>query len=127
MCTPNKEHIEHILLFEFHQGNTTSSAVETLKDTYANDVVNEKTCKRWFSAGGFKEDGFSLKDERRTENRILKKLNSEQLQVVIDENPTCTTRELSKTFHISRHMTTYREMKRLRSRELQAPLRPNHN
>ncbi|VUZ45900.1 unnamed protein product [Hymenolepis diminuta] len=44
---------------------------------------------------------------------MLKTFNSESLQVAIDENPTCNTRELSKTFHISRHMTIYREMKRL--------------
>ncbi|VUZ39976.1 unnamed protein product, partial [Hymenolepis diminuta] len=41
------------------------------------------------------------------------KLNSEQLQVSIDEDPTCTTRGLSETFHISRHITIFREMKRL--------------
>ncbi|KAM3185002.1 hypothetical protein ACTXT7_007250 [Hymenolepis weldensis] len=43
-------------------GNTPSSAATTLKDTYGNDVVNEKTCRRWFSSGGFKKDDFSLKD-----------------------------------------------------------------
>ncbi|KAM3186264.1 hypothetical protein ACTXT7_004661 [Hymenolepis weldensis] len=60
--------------------NTPSSeAAKTLKDTYGNDVVNEKTCRKWFSAGGFKKDDFSLKNERRTESRMLKKVNSEQL------------------------------------------------
>ncbi|VUZ39897.1 unnamed protein product [Hymenolepis diminuta] len=44
---------------------------------------------------------------------MLKRLNSEQFQVAIDENPTCTTGGLSKTFHVSRHVTTYREMKDL--------------
>ncbi|KAM3174459.1 hypothetical protein ACTXT7_010510 [Hymenolepis weldensis] len=43
-----------------------------------------------------------------------KKLHCEQLQVAIDENPTCTTRELSKTFHVTRQMTIYEEMKKLR-------------
>ncbi|KAM3177599.1 hypothetical protein ACTXT7_004253 [Hymenolepis weldensis] len=47
--------------------------------------------------GGFKKDDFSLKDEPRA--GCSKKLNSEQLQVAIDENPTCTTRELSTTFN----------------------------
>ncbi|VUZ46416.1 unnamed protein product, partial [Hymenolepis diminuta] len=64
-----------------------------------------------FSAGGFKRDDFSLKDEPRT--GCSEKLTSEQLRVAIDENPTCTTRELTKTFNVSRHMTIYREMKRL--------------
>ncbi|KAM3182207.1 hypothetical protein ACTXT7_012857 [Hymenolepis weldensis] len=52
---------------------------KTLKDIYGNEV-----------------------SERRTESRMLKKalkLNSAQLQVAIDENPTCTTRELSKFFN----------------------------
>ncbi|VUZ44414.1 unnamed protein product, partial [Hymenolepis diminuta] len=41
-----------------------------------------------------------------------KKLSSEQLYVTIDENPTCTTRELSKFFNVSRHMAICKEMKR---------------
>ncbi|VUZ41029.1 unnamed protein product [Hymenolepis diminuta] len=44
---------------------------------------------------------------------MFKKLNSEQLEVVIDENSIYTNRELSKTFNASRHMAIYREMKRL--------------
>ncbi|VUZ45413.1 unnamed protein product, partial [Hymenolepis diminuta] len=42
-----------------------------------------------------------------------KKPNAEQLQVTIDENPTCTTGELSKTSNASRHLTVYRKVKRL--------------
>ncbi|KAM3176859.1 hypothetical protein ACTXT7_005667 [Hymenolepis weldensis] len=58
------------------KGKATSAAAaaKTLKDTYANDVVNGKTCRRWFSAGGFEKDDLSLKDERRTESRIPKKI-----------------------------------------------------
>ncbi|VUZ52588.1 unnamed protein product, partial [Hymenolepis diminuta] len=41
------------------------------------------------------------------------KLKSEQLQVHIGENPTCTIRELSKTLNVSCHMTIYREMKKI--------------
>ncbi|VUZ55211.1 unnamed protein product, partial [Hymenolepis diminuta] len=58
----------------------------------------------------FQKDNISLKDEPRA--KCSKKLNSEQLQVTITENPTCTTRKLSKTFNVSRHMTICREMKR---------------
>ncbi|VUZ51289.1 unnamed protein product [Hymenolepis diminuta] len=65
MYTPNKEHTGHILLFQSHQGNTASSAAKILKDTYGNDIVYEKTSRRWFSAGGFKKNDSSLKDEPR--------------------------------------------------------------
>ncbi|VUZ47459.1 unnamed protein product [Hymenolepis diminuta] len=64
-----------------------------------------------YAEGAFLQDDFSLKDKPRA--GCSKKLNSEQLQVAIDENPTCTTRELNKTVNASRHMTTYGEMKRL--------------
>ncbi|VUZ44137.1 unnamed protein product [Hymenolepis diminuta] len=72
MYTPNNEHIRHVLLFEFHNGNTAGSAANTLKETYTNDVVDEKTSRKCFSASGFKKDDFSLKDKRQTESRILK-------------------------------------------------------
>ncbi|KAM3187569.1 hypothetical protein ACTXT7_002070 [Hymenolepis weldensis] len=63
MYTPNKEYMRHIVLFEFQKGNTASWAVaKTLKDTYGNDVVYEKTYRR----SHFKKDDFSLKDEPRT-------------------------------------------------------------
>ncbi|KAM3180194.1 hypothetical protein ACTXT7_016790 [Hymenolepis weldensis] len=70
---------------------------------------------------------------------MLKKLNSEQLQAAIDENPTSTTRELSKTFNaksqragkwVPHNLSEVNKQQRvtccvsLRSRELQAP---NHN
>ncbi|KAF2358509.1 G protein-coupled receptor rhodopsin-like [Trinorchestia longiramus] len=76
------------------KGNTTISAGRRFKDTYGNDVVNKKTCRRWFPR--FKKDDFSLKDELR--KGCSKGLNSEELQAVIDETPTSTTRELSKQF-----------------------------
>ncbi|KAM3188005.1 hypothetical protein ACTXT7_001147 [Hymenolepis weldensis] len=48
-CPPNKEHVRHILLLEFHKGNTASSAAaKTLKDTYGNDIVNERTAEDGF-------------------------------------------------------------------------------
>ncbi|VUZ53749.1 unnamed protein product [Hymenolepis diminuta] len=74
MYTPNKEHIRHIVRFEFHKGNTANSVAKALKDAYANDFVNEKTCRRWFSISRFKKDDFSLKDEPKAEcpkNSIL--------------------------------------------------------
>ncbi|VUZ49070.1 unnamed protein product, partial [Hymenolepis diminuta] len=82
--TPNKDHIRHILLFQFRQGNKARLAAKTLKHTYANDVENEKTCRRWFSLSRFKQDDFDLKDESRTGDS--KTLNSEQLEVAIDGN-----------------------------------------
>ncbi|KAM3175514.1 hypothetical protein ACTXT7_008360 [Hymenolepis weldensis] len=59
--------------------------------TYGNDVLNEKTCRMWFSAGGFKKDHFSLKDEPITghsKNSILsnRKLPLMKIQPALLEN-----------------------------------------
>ncbi|VUZ40160.1 unnamed protein product [Hymenolepis diminuta] len=70
MYTPNKEHIRHIVLFEFHQENTAGSAAKTLKDTYGNDVGNEKICRSWFSPSPLEKDDFNPKDEPRAGSSI---------------------------------------------------------
>ena len=106
MYTPSKEHTRHGIFYCLNYIKAIGQAQQ--KNTYGNDVVNEKACRRWFSR--FKKDDFNLKDEPRA--GCSKKLNSEQLQAAIDRNPTRTTRELSKTFNVS-HMTIDQEMKRI--------------
>ena len=49
MYTPSKEHLRHVLLHEFQKGGTVSSAAKSLQNTYGNNVINVKTCRRWFS------------------------------------------------------------------------------
>ncbi|VUZ38921.1 unnamed protein product [Hymenolepis diminuta] len=100
MYTPNKEHIMHILLFEFHKGNTVSSTAKTFEDTDGNDVVNAKTCRRWFSAGSFKKDDLSLKDEPRAGCSKSPTLSNCKLPLM----------KIQPHYH---HMTIYREVKRL--------------
>ena len=85
MYTPTADHINHILLFEFHKGNTANLAAKTLKYTYGNVAVNKKICRRWFS---FSKWVTKIQSKRRTESRMF---NSEQLVAAIDENPICTT------------------------------------
>lgn len=108
MYTPTKEHVRHVLLYEFQKGNTAACAAKSVQNTYGKHVVNERTCRRWFSC--FKNGDFSMKDESR-EGRP-KELNSQELQNALDKNPNITTRELSKELNVS-HMTIYRELKRL--------------
>ncbi|KAM3183188.1 hypothetical protein ACTXT7_010834 [Hymenolepis weldensis] len=72
--------------------NTASSAAaKILKDTYGSDVVNEKICRRWFSASDFKKDDSRLKDEPRTgcsKNSVLSncKLPLMKIQLALLEN-----------------------------------------
>ncbi|KAM3174653.1 hypothetical protein ACTXT7_010127 [Hymenolepis weldensis] len=73
-------------------------------------------------------DTWSELERRETnlEQDAQKELNSEQLQVAIDENPTCTTRALSKTFNVSRHMTKYGNEKTWQSLKCWEMSPPSH-
>ncbi|VUZ49072.1 unnamed protein product, partial [Hymenolepis diminuta] len=108
--TPNKDHIRHILLFQFRQGNKASLAAKTLKHTYATDVLNEKTCRRWFSSSRFKQDDFDLKDESRTGDSKLSILSNWNLPLM----------EIKFNLHYWRteQNLSHREMKRLKGWEM---------
>ncbi|KAM3187405.1 hypothetical protein ACTXT7_002381 [Hymenolepis weldensis] len=73
------DHKRNSVFIEFHTAPIAlmkygKLSSKKLKEIYGNDVVNEKTCRRWFSAGDIKKDDFSLKDEPRagcSKNSIL--------------------------------------------------------
>ena len=97
MHTTSKEHLRHVLLYEFQKGSTASLAAKSLQNTYGNNVISVKTCRRWFSH--FKKNDFTLKDEQRC--GCFKGLNSEELLAVINEDPSKTSRELGIEFNVS--------------------------
>ena len=97
MYTPSKEYLRHVLLYEFQKGSTVSSAAKSLQNTYGNNVISVKTCRRWFSR--FKKNDFTLKDDQRCGR--FKGLNSEELPAVINKDPSKTSRELGIEFNVS--------------------------
>ena len=108
MFIPTKEHIRHVLLYEFHKGVNASTAAKSIQNTYGNHTLNERSCRRWFSR--FRSGDFNLKDEPK-EGRP-KKLDSEELKTVITENPATTARELAEKFNVT-HTTVLRQLKRI--------------
>ncbi|XP_013775045.1 histone-lysine N-methyltransferase SETMAR-like [Limulus polyphemus] len=108
MFDPTKEHIRHVMLYEFHRGINASAAAIFIQNTYGVDGVSERTCRRWFSR--VKNGDFGSKDEPR-EGRSSG-LDSEALKAAVAANPAITVRDLSEQFNVS-HMTVHRELKRL--------------
>ena len=107
MFAPSKDHIRNVLLYEFHKGVNARTATKSIQRVYGNDVVNERSCRRWFSR--FRSGDFSLKDEPRKGRP--KKLDSEALEAVITEDPSKTSRELAEQFNVA-HTTVVRHKKK---------------
>ena len=47
MYNPSKEDLRHVLLYKFQKGSTVSSAAKSFQNTFENNVINLKTCRRW--------------------------------------------------------------------------------
>jgi len=43
----DKEHIKHLVIYEFGKGLRVSQAFKNINDVYSN-WLNKKTCYRWF-------------------------------------------------------------------------------
>ncbi|XP_029639435.1 histone-lysine N-methyltransferase SETMAR-like [Octopus sinensis] len=86
----SKDHIRHILLYEFHKGVNASAAAKCLHRVYRDDVVSERSCKRWFSRFGC--GNLSLKEGRSKRHDI------EELEAAVTESETAIRRALAEEF-----------------------------
>ncbi|XP_029639658.1 histone-lysine N-methyltransferase SETMAR-like [Octopus sinensis] len=97
MFVPSKDQIRNVLLYEFHKGVNASAAARSIQSTYGDDIVNERSCRRWFSR--FRIGDFTLKEEPK-EGRP-KKLDSKMSEALVSENPAVTTRELVEQLNVA--------------------------
>ncbi|XP_014780614.1 histone-lysine N-methyltransferase SETMAR-like [Octopus bimaculoides] len=107
MFVPSKDYI-NVLLYEFHKGVNASAAARSIQGTYGDDVVNKRSCRRWFSR--FRSGDFTLKEEPKEGHP--KKLDSKMLEALVSENHTVTTRELAEQLNVA-HTTVVRQLKHI--------------
>ena len=86
-------HCRHVLKFLFDAGYSTSKAIEFIKSVYGTDSVGRTMTYKWFKQ--FETGNFDLSDKKRSGRP--KKLNLEELENSIHQNPKATTRELEIT------------------------------
>ena len=102
-----KEHIPHVMLYEFKKGNSASESARSIQSVYGNVVVGEWMCRRWFEK--FRKGNFSLNDEQRTWWPDV--LDDELLKDTVEANPTVTVRQIGPKLNFT-HMTIHRHLKR---------------
>jgi len=101
---PEKEHLRHALLFLFNQKKKAVESHRLLVETYGEHAPSIRTCETWFRQ--FKSGDFNVKDSERSGRP--QKCEDEQLQELLDDDPTQTQRQLAEALHVSQETISRR-------------------
>lgn len=103
-----KNHLRHIMLYEFKKGNSAAEAARNIHSVYGEECVNERTCRRWFAK--FRGGDFTLEDEDRTGRPV--EFDEKLLEAALEENPALSVEELAVVLS-SNHTTVHRHLQQL--------------
>lgn len=101
---PEKEHLRHALLFLFNQKKKAAESQRLLVETYGEHAPSIRTCETWFRQ--FKSGDFNVKDSERSGRS--QKFEDEQLQELLDDDPTQTQRQLAEALQVSQETISRR-------------------
>jgi hypothetical protein len=91
-----KVHIRHILLHEFLRGAKPSVVIKELYELYGDEVMCQRTIKRWFVRFG--KGDFSLLDKPKLGKR---KLDKDRFTEFIANNYSISNKDLADAFDVS--------------------------
>ena len=95
---PSKSHLRYSLLFLFHQKKQAIEDDRLLVETYGEYAPVIRTCETWFRQ--FESGDFDLTDNEHP--GAAKKFEDEEMQALLDEDPTQSQQQLAQTLNVTR-------------------------
>ncbi|CAK9796133.1 Histone-lysine N-methyltransferase SETMAR [Anthophora plagiata] len=93
----SKQHIRHVMLWEFQNGNNAANTAKKICDVIGEGVVSERTVRNWFAK--FRSGDISLQYEPKPGRST--DIDDHALKVLMEQNPRQTTRELADKMETS--------------------------
>lgn len=94
---PSKQHLREVLIFLFNSKKNASQACELLSETYPDYKIDVRMCQRWFAR--FKSGDFDVEDKERPGQ--AKNFEDEELEALLDEDPSLTQEELARALGVA--------------------------
>ncbi|GFU73766.1 histone-lysine N-methyltransferase SETMAR [Trichonephila clavipes] len=92
----DKVHFRYCILHEFQKGSNASVGCKNLCAVFEKDIVNVRTCQRWFSK--FRSGDLSLRESDRSGRPS--KIDNDVLRSMLENNPHLTSQEIAEEFGI---------------------------
>lgn len=107
--SPKKYFLRKLLLHFFNMRETVSYCFASLFNVYGDQVLTEKTCKRWFKR--FESGNFDLNDENRSGRG--KKFEDAKLEILLNDKRLKSQREIGDYLGVTKQTISKRLKKQI--------------
>ncbi|XP_055698617.1 histone-lysine N-methyltransferase SETMAR-like [Phlebotomus papatasi] len=103
-----KQHIHHIMLYEFRKGKTVGAATKDIRKVYLDRAPGLRTVTKWFAK--FRSGDFNLEDQPRSGRPS--ELDDDVVRTLVVNNSRISTEEVASELNVHKS-TAFRRLKKI--------------